>query len=392
MEEGIESMNRDLEPFRCAIMRCGTSKGIFLHENHLPQDPELRDKAILAIFGSPDKRQIDGLGGAEPLTSKVALIGPPSREDADVDYTFGQVEIEDPVIHYDGLCGNISSGVGTFAIEEGLVRAVAPVTRVRVHSVNTKQVYTIDVPVKDGRPLVLGDYKVDGVPGTGAKVTIDMAGTVASLRRGIFPSGKKKDNMHIPGIGEVCVSIVDVVNPVAFIQAKALGLEGRETTETVPRETYTYVQEIRSQVAELLKMEGWRERKVKGPVPFLVFVAPPEEYTNHLTGETICTGDIDFLARAFFLGAIHQTYPGSVSCVTGVAAKLPGTVVNEVSANRDESVVRIGHPAGIIEVESEVGIDQCGNDVVKRITYGRTTRRIMDGIVYVPKDRLEERV
>jgi len=150
----------------CVIMRCGTSKGIFLNENDLPQDPVLRDKVILSIFGSPDPRQIDGLGGADILTSKLALISAPSRPDADVDFSFGQVEINKPEIYYDGLCGNISSGVGTYAIEEGLVKAVEPVTKVRVHSKNTNQIYITEVPVKDGRPLVNGNYEVagDGCP------------------------------------------------------------------------------------------------------------------------------------------------------------------------------------------------------------------------------------
>jgi 2-methylaconitate cis-trans-isomerase PrpF len=370
-------------------MRCGTSKGIFLHANHLPQDPVLRDKAILAIFGSPDKRQIDGLGGAEPLTSKLALIDAPSREDADVDYKFGQVEIEKAYIHYDGLCGNISSGIGTFAIEEGLVKGVEPITKVRVHSVNTQQVYVIEVPVKDGLPAVLGDYEVPGVPGTGAKLTIDMAGTVASFRRGLFPSGNKKDVMDIPGLGTVTVSIVDVVNPVAFINAADLGLKGDELSKDISPETYGFIQQIRSNVSKLIGMEGWDEAEIKSPVPFLAFVSPSKDVVNHLTGEIIKAEDQDFLARAIFLGGVHQTYPGSVSCVTGSAAKLPGTVVNEISKNAVPGIVRIGHPAGVVEVESEVALDADGKDIVTRVTYGRTARRLMDGIAYVPRNVLE---
>lgn len=134
-------MNRDqVTRVRTVIYRGGTSKGLFLHENDLPQDPKIRDKVILAMFGSPDPRQIDGLGGADVLTSKLAIVGPPSVPDADVDYTFGQVSIDKAYISYSGLCGNISSGVASFAIEEGLVRAVEPVTKVRVYNKNTKQI------------------------------------------------------------------------------------------------------------------------------------------------------------------------------------------------------------------------------------------------------------
>jgi 2-methylaconitate cis-trans-isomerase PrpF len=370
-------------------MRCGTSKGIFLHRNHLPQDERLRDKAILAIFGSPDKRQIDGLGGAEPLTSKLALIGPPTRDDADVDYTFGQVEIEGAFIHYSGLCGNISSGIGTFAIEEGLVRATEPVTTVRVHSTNTKQVYTIDVPVKDGLPRALGDYRIDGVPGTGAKLTIDMVGTIASHRRGLFPTGGKKDEIAIPGYKTVTVSVVDVVNPCAFVKASDLGLRGDEITKDIKPETFDHIGYIRSKVAEMIGIEGWSEKAFKDPNPFLAFVSEARDYTNALTGETISGNEVDFLSRVYFLGGIHQTYPGSISCVTGACSKLPGTVVSEISKNEIDGLARIGHPAGVIAVEASGGKDANGNDTITRVTYGRTARRIMDGTVYVPRNLLE---
>jgi 2-methylaconitate cis-trans-isomerase PrpF len=371
-------------------MRCGTSKGVFMHKNHLPQDEKLRDKLILAIFGSPDPRQIDGLGGAEPLTSKLALIGPPTRDDADVDYTFGQVEITKPVIHYTGLCGNISSGIGTFAIEEGLVRAVEPITRVRVHSTNTKQVYTLDVPVRDGLPVAIGDYKVDGVPRSGAKITVDMVGTIASIRRGLFPTGSRKDRIDVPGLGTVTVSVVDVVNPCAFIRADELGLRGDEISKDMTPEAYGYIDAIRARVAALIGIENWEALKVKPPEPFLAFVSPSRNYTNHLTGDIVQGDDVDFLSRVYFLGSIHQTYPGSISCVTGATAKLPGTVVHEVSRPNNDGRVRIGHPGGLIEVEAEAGKDKDGNDTITKVTYGRTVRRIMDGTVYVPRNLIED--
>jgi 2-methylaconitate cis-trans-isomerase PrpF len=370
-------------------MRCGTSKGIFLHKNHLPQDERRRDRVILAIFGSPDPRQIDGLGGAEPLTSKLALIGPPTRADADVDYTFGQVEISKPIIHYSGLCGNISSGIGTFAIEEGLVRAAEPITRVRVHSTNTRQVYTLDVPVRDGMPIVAGDYRVDGVPGTGAKITVDMVGTVASFRKGLFPTGNKKDRIAVAGLGAVTVSVVDVVNPCAFVRAEELGLRGDEITKEIPAEVFGYMDAIRSKVAGLLGMENWDAQEAKDPAPFLAFVSPARDSVNRLTGETIGSDAADFLSRVYFLGGIHQTYPGSISCVTASAAKLPGTVVYEVSRRSESGAVRIGHPGGVIDVEAEAGKDADGNDAITKVTYGRTARRIMDGTVYVPRTILE---
>ena len=367
----------------CVIMRCGTSKGIFLKENDLPQDPELRDKVILSIFGSPDPRQIDGLGGAEMLTSKLALISPPSRPDADVEFSFGQVEIAEPIIFYDGLCGNIASGVGTYAIEEGLVRAVEPVTRVRIYSRNTNQVYITEVPVKDGRPLVGGSYEVAGVPGTGAQVQVDMAGTVGSRTGKLLPTGNPVDRLDIDGFGPLDVSLLDVVNPCIFVRASDIGMKGDERPSDVDgNESFMkLIDNIRIAACAKMGLSDW---ELKNPTPFVVFVSPPKDYTDHLTGKLIKSGDVDFLARMIILRKMHQTYAGSVSCVTGMAGVVPGTVVHEMAKPVDgQKVIRLGHPAGIIDVEAECDITAEGI-IARRVTYSRTARRIMEGHVYVP--------
>ena len=168
------------ESIRAVIMRGGTSKAIFLREADLPSDPKERERVILSIFGSPDKRQIDGLGGADPLTSKLAIIGPvredlPRAAGTHLTYTFGQVEIDHPEIDWLSLCGNISSAVGAYAVFEGLVRPTSPVTSVRVFNTNLNRVLTVEVPVEGGRPVERGDYIVPGVPGSGARIVIDFA-------------------------------------------------------------------------------------------------------------------------------------------------------------------------------------------------------------------------
>jgi len=223
--------NEESIKIKCVLMRAGTSKGVFLHENDLPDDPILREKVILSIFGSPDPRQIDGLGGAEPLTSKVAIIGPSSRPDADVDYTFGQVEIIQPKVHFSGLCGNISSGVAPYAIEEGLVKAVEPVTVVRVHNVNSNNIFTSEVPVSGGKPKVLGDYTLDGVPGTGARINIDMVHTLGSVNGKLLPTGNITDRIKIRDQEDIIVSILDIPNPCIFVNARDVGLKGDETPD-----------------------------------------------------------------------------------------------------------------------------------------------------------------
>ena len=370
------------------LMRGGTSKGVFLKENDLPQDPVLRDKTILAIFGSPDPRQIDGLGGADVLTSKLALIGPPTRPDADVDYVFGQVEVEQAVIHYDGLCGNISSAVGPYAIEEGFVKAVEPVTKVRVHSRNTHQIFYADVPVLDGRPMIAGDYKVDGVPGTGAKIDIDMSETVGSRTGKLLPTGNPIDLMKLDDGREIAVTMIDVVNPCVFVRAEDLGLRGDETPKewTGLKDALAVVEEIRGKCVELMGLKDWEPRH---PIPFLTFVSPARGYVNTLSGEPITAGEVDFLARMILLGEMHKTFAGSVTCVTGAAAAIEGSVVSGVTKLAPgQTDIRIGHPGGI--VTASVEIEKKGDEfIAKRVCYGRTARRLMDGYVYVPKYRLE---
>ena len=385
LKEGKMNL-KEVTPIRTAIYRGGTSKGVFLHENDLPQDPAIRDKVILAIFGSPDPRQIDGLGGAEVLTSKLAIVGPPSIPTADVDYTFGQVQINTPYISYSGLCGNISSGVAPFAIEEGLVRAVEPVTKVRVYSKNTDQIFITEVPVKDGKVVSSGDYVVPGVPGTGAKLNIDMVGTVGSSGKGLLPTGRLRDTVHVDGLGEIEGSLVDVVNPCFFIRAADVGLRGDEVKNSdFPEGKLEQLEAIREQVFALLG----EPYNAKDAVPFLAFVSAPFDYKNLLNEETVSAADCDFLSRVLFLGGIHKTYPGSISCCTGAAAVIPGTVVYEVRGDRNGCDINIGHPSGVVDVIAEADMAD-GRPVITRICYGRTARRLMDGYAYVPNRCFEE--
>ena len=178
-------MKSEVISVKCSIVRGGTSKGIFILENELPSDPVLRDKYVLEIFGSPDVRQIDGLGGADVLTSKLAIVGPSSREDADVDYTFGQVSFVDAKVDYKSNCGNISAGVGPFAIDNGLVKAVEPYTTVRIHQVNTDSIINAKVEVKDGRAVIEGGLHIDGVPALGSTVELDFSDSVKEELRGM---------------------------------------------------------------------------------------------------------------------------------------------------------------------------------------------------------------
>jgi len=376
----------------CTIYRGGTSKAIFIKRNHLPKDPTLRDKIVLAIFGSPDPRQIDGLGGADPLTSKLAVIGPPTREDADVDYTFAQVGVDIPVVDWKGNCGNISAAVGPYAIEEGFVEAKEPVTVVRIHQTNMKRIIIAEVPVKNGRPKVEGDYQIDGVPGKGAKIVLDFHDFAGSTTGKLLPTGNPVDEIEIEGL-RAEVSIVDIANPVVFVSAKDLGLKGTESPKEIDtnQEVLAKAEKIRGKVAELLGLvDNWREARVKSPyIPFLAIISPPQDYQSWTTGKSVRSSDIDITARVIFMGVTHKTYPVTGTIPTGVAAKIPDTIVSRESSPEvhKKLEVRIGHPAGIIT--TEVSVERKDSDfVVKRATVGRTARRIMEGYVYIPLSKL----
>src|SRR5689334_7313531 len=227
---------------RCVIMRGGTSKAVFLKEGDLPLGEDERRRIILKVFGSPDKRQIDGLGGADPLTSKLAIIGPPRHGEpraagTHLTYTFGQVEITHPEIDWLSLCGNISSAVGAFGVYEGYVTPTEPVTEVRAFNTNLNRVLTIEVPVKNGRPLEGGSYAVPGVPGTGARILVDFADTAGGATGKLLPTGNMIDRLDVDGVGTLDVSLVDIGNAHVFVRAADLKLTGIETPSEIDANT-----------------------------------------------------------------------------------------------------------------------------------------------------------
>ena len=230
----------------CVIMRAGTSKGIFLKENDLPAPGPERDAMILQIFGSPDKRQINGLAGADPLTSKLAVIGPSKQPGCDVDYTFAQVSITDAVVDWNGNCGNISSGVAPFAIDESIVKCHEGLNEVTIWQVNTQKVMKSYVLVEDGKAKVTGDVAIAGVPGTGALIQMDMSGTAGAATGKLLPTGNPVDVIETSR-GPIEASIVDCANPVISARAESVGMKGTEEQGEIDgnKELLKYLEEIR---------------------------------------------------------------------------------------------------------------------------------------------------
>lgn len=375
---------------RCAIYRGGTSKAIFFKENELPSDPLARDKVIMAVFGSPDIRQIDGLGGADITTSKVAIIGPSSRQDADVDYTFGQVMLDKPVVSFQGNCGNISSAVGPYSVDEGLVRAVEPISKIRIHNTNTKKILKAEFSVSGGKALAAGDCSIPGVPGTGALVQMDWAETAGSATGKLLPTGNVTDILDVNGFGKIKVSIVDAGNPVVFILAEDVGLKGTEHRGQLNSNdnVLEILEKIRSAGAQAAGIvQNSSTATSESPLaPQIAFVCGPMDYTDYASGEVIKKGQISFLSRIIFGQMPVEAYTGTGSICTSAAAMIPGTLVNLIASSktRETGKVKIGHARGVLEIDAKIR-EENGHWLLEKAIMKRTARRLMEGYVFVKK-------
>ena len=362
------------------LMRGGTSKAVFLRGSDLPPPGPSRDRMILALFGSPDPRQIDGLGGADILTSKLAIIDPPSRSDVDLYYTFAQVSVSEPTVDRDIICGNISSAVGAYAVDEGLVDASEPETTVRIYNTNTDRVFRAVVPVRGGRAAIEGDFAVDGVPGTGAPIALDLSGTYGSETGVLLPTGEPRDLLHTAA-GDVEVSIVDLASLCVYFHAAAVGLEGIEGPDAVTEDHIAAVVSVKEEASKLLGIAP----DALTPIP--AAVAAPREYVGFGSGKRVAASDVDLVARV--IGGrppmLHKAYPGATAACTAVAARIPGTIVAEVAQQRDEATLRIGHTSGVMFVGVAVSPD-AGGWRVERASYDRTARRLAEGTAFVRRE------
>lgn len=381
---------------KLSIVRGGTSKALFMMENQLPRDPILREKTILALYGSPDLRQIDGLGGGELLTSKLAIIGPPSRPDADVDYTFGQVSIDESFVEFNSNCGNISAGVAPFAIHTGLVRATEPVTTVRIHLVNLHKIMIAQVPVADGEPLVDGDFAIDGVPGTGAKIALDWSRVVGGTTGLLLPTGNPMDAVQLDG-RTYHISIVDAGTISVFVHASELGMSGTETPQQIEadQELCSRLEAVRGKACELIGLvDDYRDAIRK--TPYLPFICPVTEAASYtcFNGARVKEEEIDFVARLFNMGhLVNKTYAGSGTVCTGVAARIEGSVVYNLLKDdaKNREVLCFGHSSGRIPVESVLSKHAESDWRVENVKIFRTARVLMDGIAYVRESDIQSK-
>ena len=366
----------------CTIMRGGTSKGILIRRDTLPDDADERDRIILRVFGSPDRRQIDGLGGADPLTSKLAIVGPPTKSGADIDYLFGQVGIVNDKVDYAGYCGNVLSAVAAYAVNEKFVRTNTKLARVVVHVVNAGRLVTAEVPVVDGKAAEEGECVIAGVPGSGAAIRLDFADTAGSSTGKLLPTGQAIDLIDVAGVGQVRVSIVDMANPMAFVEARALGLNPTDGPDELDpkKDLMAKIEALRVAVARKTGIMG-PKGDVADNIPLVGLIGPAADYVSFSSRETVPAASMDFTSREIWLSQCHKAYGVAETICTAAAAVTPGTLVQLMAGEgpRARGRVRFGHPSGVIEVEIAAG-----DGGVKKAIVTRTARRIMDGHVYVP--------
>ena len=359
-----------LRAIPCTLMRGGTSKGLYFHSRDLPSDRATRDRVLLAAMGSPDVRQIDGVGGAHPLTSKVAVVGPASRPDADVDYLFLQVVVDKAEVSDSQNCGNILAGIGPFAIEHGMVPASGPVTPVRIHMLNTGRLAVAHIPTPGRQVEYEGEARIDGVPGTAAAIPIEFLDVAGSSCGSLFPTGRVVD--LVDGIELTCI---DNGMPVVLIAAADLGKTGRETPQELEADA-----RLRERLERIRLAVGPRMNLgdvTKKTVPKMTLVSAPA------SGGTLST-------RSFIPHRVHEAIGvlGAVSVAT--AAVTPGSVAARVAAPAAAGRLEIEHPTGFFTVDVDVVPD---GDVVKvrRSALLRTARKLMRGEVFVPSRAWPER-
>ncbi len=355
-----------LRAIPCTLMRGGTSKGLYFHERDLPSERSARDRVLLAAFGSPDARQIDGVGGAHPLTSKVAIVRKSLLPQADVDYLFLQVVVDKAEVSDAQNCGNILAGVGPWAIEQGLVPISGTTTPVRIHMLNTGSIAVAHVSTPDGAVEYEGETRIDGVPGTAAAVPLEFVDVAGSSCGALLPTGNARD--LIAGVEVTCI---DNGMPVVLLRACDFNLSGDETPAQLEANSQltARIEAIRLALGPRMNLGD----VAKKTVPKMCLISPPRN------GGSLAT-------RTFIPHRVHESIGvlGAVSVAT--ACLIHGSVsegIAQLSSAGASQRVEVEHPTGFFTVDMQVEVHE-GHVNVRRAALLRTARKLMSGEVFVP--------
>lgn len=366
--------------YRSVYMRGGTSRALIFHRDDLPPlGPEGSrapwDAVFTAALGSPDSgmRQLDGMGGGISSLSKVAVVGAPSRSDADVDYTFAQVGVDSPTVGYKGNCGNISSAIGPYAVDEGLVATDGEEAVVRIHNTNTGKIIRARFPLVGGKAAVKGDYVLQGVEGSGAAIRLDFLQPGGSVTGKIFPTGRLVDTLALE-TGDISVTLIDVANPLAVVEASALGMRGNESPSEIEGDNSLMerLRDLRRRAAVAMGVAKHDEeaRTTVANLPLVAIVSPVEE------GAAL-------RARMISADQPHRATPLTGAMALAAASRIKGTLAEGLSHHGSADIVRLAHASGLIDLACEVE-DMGLQSRVASVGVIRTARRLMEGRVFVP--------
>ncbi len=373
------------------LMRGGTTKGVIFKAADLPRDPAARDRLLLRLMGSPDPygKQMDGMGGGSSSTSKVVLLSPSRRDDCDVDYLFGQVAIDRPLVDWSGSCGNLVPAVAAYAVSEGLLSAPRDGSAaVGIWQVNLQRRLVAHVPVAGGEVVEAGDLPLDGVAFPGAEIRIeypDPAGADGPL----LPTGRPVDELDVPSLGRLPATLIDAGMPTVLIEARAIGLDGTELPPRIDDDAtlLSLCEEIRAAgaVAMGLADAASDASSARLHTPKLCLVAPPAGYRAS-GGRLVAATETDILARILSMGRLHHAMTGTGAVSLAAAAAIPGTLAAGLAPRRPGNLtLRIGHPSGVMSTSVELGRSAGGGMTVTRAVMSRTARRLMEGMVCVPE-------
>src|SRR5262252_8815657 len=375
------------------FMRGGTSKAIIFHARDLPLSREAWEPIFRSVIGSPDTnmRQLDGLGGGVSSLSNVCVIGPPTRPDAGVDYTFVQVLIDKARVDYNGNCGNMTSAIGPFAVDEGLVpKPRGGKAVVRIHNTNTRKIIVSRFGMDGEEAAVAGDMAIDGVAGTGAPIRLEFIEPGGAKTGKLLPTGKAVDQLEVAGAVPVTASLIDAANPCVFVPAVAVGATATEQPDEIDshRELKVRLEAIRRAASVAMGIAADLDKAASISVPFVALVAPPAAM-RVLSGRTLAAAQMDIAVRMMSNGQAHRATPLTGALCLAVTTRIPGSIPNDMARRLSPgaSQIRIGHASGVIVVDAKISEPKVGEPHAEYAAVYRTARRLFEGRVHYRSSR-----
>lgn len=379
-----------MRQFRTVYMRGGTSKGLMFNRKDLPEDQALWDDIFLQCMGNPDPKQIDGMGGTVSSNNKIIIVSRSQRDDADVDYLVGQVVVGRNQVDYSANCGNMTSAVGPFAIEEGLIdRVTEPTTLVRQYNLNTRKRIDVEVPVRDGRLNNQGDCRIAGINGTAGEIKVNFLNPAGALTGRLLPTGHVKDLIDVDGLGQVEATILDVSGPLVIVRAADLGATGSEMPEAINADERlcARLEQIRARASVLCGLTATQEdaTALKPSIPKIAMCAAPLSYRDMMGGE-VRADTMDLCFRIMSVFKCHKASPLTSATACAVAAYLEGSVAAALARGlpQENKALRMGHPSGVMTVYPQMTREGDGFSV-QGVAVQRTARRIMEGTIFIPR-------